>query len=219
MELKFNNEVIYELTEVQKKVIKNDILEEIFEIDMARRTKYWLEIPCIKVINSTQDKIIEKLKEKNIDSIPTNLVQLGNLFYEQYPLKYRYKFEDILCQVGPWKYTFNKEYIKIYHLMHSTMEKELEEQEYKEYLFDIFKKRMKYILAHKSECCYKRLRKHWCNKLEAEGVKEMTLDVEKFCNQIFSRNDYKNRSEREEDRRLIENQEKLMLRWKQENII
>ena len=62
---------------------------------------------------------------------------------------------------------------------------------------DDMKRRLKYILTHKYERCFERLKKEWEPKLVSLGVKSVPTDPDEFAELIFSHPSYKNRSQRE----------------------
>jgi len=66
---------------------------------------------------------------------------------------------------------------------------------------DIFdedmKRRLQYILTHKYERCFERLKKEWEPKLRANGVSMIPTDPDALAVLIFSQPNYKNRSQRE----------------------
>lgn len=68
---------------------------------------------------------------------------------------------------------------------------------------DIFdedmKRRLKYIITHKYERCFERLKKEWDSKLAASGVKMIPTDCDEYAELVFSQPDYKNRSQREKE--------------------
>jgi hypothetical protein len=59
------------------------------------------------------------------------------------------------------------------------------------------KRRLHWVLTHKLECCFERLKKEWEPKLKANGVKMIPTDPEEFAELVFSQPDYENRSQRE----------------------
>jgi len=88
MKFQTNNEIIIELTEVQKKVIQNEIPSEIFEEDMKRRVHY--------IINHKYERCLERLKQEwlpklssRVANIPTNEEELANLIFSQQDYKNR----------------------------------------------------------------------------------------------------------------------------------
>lgn len=65
-------------------------------------------------------------------------------------------------------------------------------------IFDAdMKRRLHYILMHKYEQCFMRLKQEWEPKLIAEGAKSLPTDQEEFAKLVFARPDYKNRSDRD----------------------
>lgn len=62
---------------------------------------------------------------------------------------------------------------------------------------DDVKRRVRWVLEHKYENCFKRLKDEWEPKLAARGVKMLPVDQDSFAELIFSQPDYKNRSQRE----------------------
>lgn len=65
------------------------------------------------------------------------------------------------------------------------------------------KRRLQYILNHKFEECFKRLKNEWEPKLKALGVQAIPLDDEAFASLVFSRPEYKDRQSRDNDRASI----------------
>lgn len=59
------------------------------------------------------------------------------------------------------------------------------------------KRRLQYILIHKYEQCFKRLKAEWEPKL-AQRMDSMPTDADKLAELIFSQEDYKCRKQREE---------------------
>ncbi len=62
---------------------------------------------------------------------------------------------------------------------------------------DDMKRRLQYILMHKYEQCFKRLKAEWEPKLKDLGVDSIPLDNDKFAQLVFSQPTYLNRSARE----------------------
>lgn len=59
------------------------------------------------------------------------------------------------------------------------------------------KRRLQYILTHKYERCFERLKKEWEPKLKANGVQSIPLNEEAFAQLVFAQPDYESRSQRE----------------------
>lgn len=66
---------------------------------------------------------------------------------------------------------------------------------------DIFdedmKRRLHYILSHKYERCFARLKAEWDTKLKENGVDMMPTDPDKYAELVFSQPNYKCRKTRE----------------------
>jgi len=89
MKISVNDEELFSLSELQKKVIKNDIKEEIFDQDMKRRLKYILihkYEECFKRLKSEWEP---KLSSKGISMIPTNPDAFAELVFSQQEYKAR----------------------------------------------------------------------------------------------------------------------------------
>ena len=67
---------------------------------------------------------------------------------------------------------------------------------------DIFdqdmKRRLQYILMHKYERCFARLKSEWDSKLLANGVDMIPTDPDKYAQLVFSQPNYMDRKYREE---------------------
>ena len=59
------------------------------------------------------------------------------------------------------------------------------------------KRRLEYILMHKYERCFERLKKEWEPKLKAKGVTMIPTDNDAFAQLVFSQQEYKGRKQRE----------------------
>ncbi len=66
-----------------------------------------------------------------------------------------------------------------------------------ELLDDDLKRRLKYILTHKYERCFERLKKEWEPKLAAAGVESIPTNKDAFAELVFSQPDYKDRATRD----------------------
>lgn len=65
-------------------------------------------------------------------------------------------------------------------------------------IFDAdMKRRLQYIIMHKYERCFERLKQEWEPKLKASGVKAIPLDDQEFAEVVFAHPEYLNRSLRE----------------------
>lgn len=59
------------------------------------------------------------------------------------------------------------------------------------------KRRLNWVLMHKYERCFERLKREWEPKLKAAGVQSIPLDNDKFAELVFAQPEYKNRADRE----------------------
>lgn len=66
---------------------------------------------------------------------------------------------------------------------------------------DDMKRRLEYILTHKYERCFERLKKEWDSKLAARGVEMIPTNPDAYAQLVFSQPDYKNRSQRDAENR------------------
>ena len=80
MKISVNDKELYSLSETQKKVIKNDIHEDIFESDMKRRLQWVLMHKYERCMERLKSEWLPKLKSKYA-TIPTNDDQLAELIF------------------------------------------------------------------------------------------------------------------------------------------
>ena len=59
------------------------------------------------------------------------------------------------------------------------------------------KRRVKYIVDHKYDQCFKRLKAEWEPKLKASGIKTIPLDEDEFAQLVFAQPAYKDRKTRD----------------------
>lgn len=78
-----------------------------------------------------------------------------------------------------------------------TQKKVIKNDIHEEIFDDDMKRRLQYILMHKYEQCFDRLKKEWEPMLKANGVKSIPLDNDEFAELVFQQPEYKNRSQRE----------------------
>ena len=88
MEIKINNEIVLALSETQKKVIMNDIPQEIFEEDMKRRVHYILTHKYERCLHRLKEEWMPKLKER-MQTVPTSDEALATLIFSQPDYKNR----------------------------------------------------------------------------------------------------------------------------------
>ena len=89
MKISVNDQELFTLSETQKKVIKNDIHEDIFDEDMKRRIQYIINHKYEKCLERLKQEWIPKIKDR-FDSIPTNDDSLAQLIISQPDYKDRH---------------------------------------------------------------------------------------------------------------------------------
>lgn len=201
MKVQINGKTVLELSETQMKVIKNDIPSGVFNSDMTRRCKYWLELPQQKYAHANQKRLADELKTNGASTIPTNLLSLAEAHADEYPPKYGYDdiTEEIPCQVGDEEFSFSVSHRKVFRKTKESQQENKSFEEYLAYETEACEDRLSWILQHKYERCLERLKLEWLPKLEARGISEIPSDDEFFAELIFSQSDYKDRLTREED--------------------
>ncbi len=95
MKVQVNNEHLFEISEIQKKVICNDILSDEFDSDMKRRLQY--------ILMHKYERCFERLKKEwepklalRLESVPTNPDKFAQLVFSQPDYKCRKMREDEL---------------------------------------------------------------------------------------------------------------------------
>ena len=89
MKIIVDDEVILELTDIQKKVIMNDISSDMFDEDMKRRLVYILMHKYERCYARLCDEWCKdygdgcKLMENGVDAIPTNPEKVADLIFSQ----------------------------------------------------------------------------------------------------------------------------------------
>ena len=67
---------------------------------------------------------------------------------------------------------------------------------------DDIKRRIFYIVNHKYERCFERLKKEWEPRLAKAGVESIPTDKDAFASLVFSQPDYKDRSTRDSESKI-----------------
>ena len=198
MKIIYNGNEVYELSETQKKVIRNDIPSEKFDSDMTRRCKYWLEVPSEKDANKNKDKYKENLQKNGKTSVPTDSLKLAVSNAEEFPCPCGYSdIEARQCTVGDQSFEFSANHQKVWRKTQESMQQDRTAEEYVMLEEKTLGDRMAWVLKHKYERCLARLKLVWMPKLLERGIDEVPADDEALAELIFSQADYKNRSERE----------------------
>ncbi len=95
MKISVNNQELFTLSETQKKVIKNDIHEDIFEQDMCRRLEYILTHKYQRCFDRLKKEWEPKLKESGVKMIPTDDKDFADLVFSQPEYKCRKSRERV----------------------------------------------------------------------------------------------------------------------------
>lgn len=88
MKISVNDKELYTLTDMQCKVICNEISDEIFEEDMKRRLQWVLMHKYENCFDTLKKEWLPKLADR-MDSVPTNPDKFAELVFSQ---------EDYLCR-------------------------------------------------------------------------------------------------------------------------
>lgn len=67
---------------------------------------------------------------------------------------------------------------------------------------DDMKRRLQWVLTHKYERCFARLKTEWDKKLIANGVESVPTDPDAYANLVFSQPNYKDRKVRDTEAAL-----------------
>ena len=95
MKISVNDQEIYTLSEIQKKVIQNDIPSEIFEEDMKRRLKWVLvDEKYRKCMERLRREWEPRFKAEGAQSLPTDDDEFANLVFAHPEYKNRSQREN-----------------------------------------------------------------------------------------------------------------------------
>ena len=89
MKLKVDNEEVFELSPTMKKVIKNDISDDIFDEDMKRRVRYIIEHKYEQCFKRLKEEWEPKLAAKGVSMLPTDRDAFAELVFTQPEYKSR----------------------------------------------------------------------------------------------------------------------------------
>lgn len=67
---------------------------------------------------------------------------------------------------------------------------------HEDFFSEDMKRRLHYILMHKYEQCFKRLKSEWEPKLKSRGIAMFPSNDDAFAELVFSQPDYRNRAHR-----------------------
>lgn len=80
----------------------------------------------------------------------------------------------------------------------SDIQKQVIQNDIHEDIFeDDMKRRLKYILMHKYDRCFARLKAEWDSKLAANGVKMIPTDHDEYAALVFAQPNYQSKSQRD----------------------
>jgi len=94
MKISVNGQDLFELSDIQKKVICNDIHEDIFEQDMKRRLEYILKHKYERCLMRLKQEWEPKLASR-VEALPTNADKFAELVFAQPDYLCRKKREDL----------------------------------------------------------------------------------------------------------------------------
>lgn len=97
MIIKVNDEIILELNETKKKVILNDVLEEIFDEDLKRRIQWIIMHKYQECFDKLKREWDFKLKQRGIKMIPTDEDEYAELIFSQEDYRSRSQREKEVC--------------------------------------------------------------------------------------------------------------------------
>lgn len=83
MKIKVNDKELFELTETQKAVMKNDIHADDFDADMERRLHYILNHKYEQCFKRLKQEWDQKLPSLGVTSVPTDKDAYANLVFAQ----------------------------------------------------------------------------------------------------------------------------------------
>lgn len=83
MKVSVNDQELFRLSEIQKKVIKNDIQDEIFDEDMKRRLQYILTHKYERCFERLKKEWDPRLSASGVEMIPTNPDAYAELVFRQ----------------------------------------------------------------------------------------------------------------------------------------
>lgn len=92
---------------------------------------------------------------------------------------------------------------KTVHELNETKKKVIQNDIISEIFQSDMERRVAWVISHKYEQCFKRLKEEWEPKLKGR-VEAFPSDPDKFAELIFSQPDYKSRSQREKEENNVE---------------
>lgn len=83
MDFLINGKIVHALSETQEKVICNDIPDDVFEADMARRVQYIINERYMASYKALKAEWEQKLKANGVTSIPLDEEEFARLVFSQ----------------------------------------------------------------------------------------------------------------------------------------
>ena len=80
--------------------------------------------------------------------------------------------------------------------INETQKKVMANDIHKDILHEDILRRLQWVIAHKYQECFKRLKNEWDPKLKTNGVKSVPTDEDGYANLVFSQWNYKDKAER-----------------------
>lgn len=199
MKIQYENQDVFELSEIKKKVILNDIPSSVFASDMTRRCKYWIEMPIDKFAHANKNLIERVINQRGLANVPLkNEKSLAKLAELELDSK---KLEDVVspcvCRVGEQQFEVSLDHRKAWRYVLHILNKQKNIEVLRAEESKIYKERMSWIIQHKYERCFERIKLQWLPKLEARGINEIPADPDEFAELVFSQPDYKDRDARD----------------------
>jgi len=81
MQIKVDDKLLFELSETQKKVIKNNVRSEIFDADMKRRLEWVLMHKYEQCFKELKNEWSPKLVELGVKTVPTDADAYAELVF------------------------------------------------------------------------------------------------------------------------------------------
>ena len=95
MKILINDQELFTLNETQKRVIQNDIHEDIFEEDMKRRLQYVFMHKYKRCFERLKQEWDQKLRSNGVSMIPTDPDAYAQLVFSQPQYKSRKQREEL----------------------------------------------------------------------------------------------------------------------------
>lgn len=103
-----NQDPIFELNDHHKDVFCSHLNRDELEKDIARRCKYWLELPAHKYAWINRKLFREELKKAGVRSIPADHVKAA-----KQSISVNYQPQELQCKVGDTPFTFSADHMLV----------------------------------------------------------------------------------------------------------